>query len=135
MYKNILVPVSFEDDRNAIGAVEIARSLCAEGGKIVCLHVIEHLPRYATQYLTDEHLQKARADMTDRLSSFVEGVPNATTVLVEGHSSRTILEYADKTDVDLIVIASHTPGMQDYLLGSTAAKVVRHAKCAVHVLR
>jgi len=25
--------------------------------------------------------------------------------------------------------------MQDLLLGSTAAQVVRHAKCAVHVVR
>jgi nucleotide-binding universal stress UspA family protein len=33
------------------------------------------------------------------------------------------------------VIASHRPGMADLLIGSTAAQVVRHAPCAVHVLR
>jgi len=56
-------------------------------------------------------------------------------VVIEGHSSRSILNHANSNDADLIIIASHQPGMQDYLLGSTAAKVVRHAKCAVHVLR
>lgn len=135
MYNNILVPVSFEADRNAQGAMEIAKALRAEGGSITCLHVLEQLPKYATEYLPEGHLEAAKADVVEGLKSLVEGVDNATTVVVDGHSSRTILAHADNNDVDLIIVASHQPGMQDYLLGSTAAKVVRHAKCAVHVLR
>jgi nucleotide-binding universal stress UspA family protein len=135
MYKNILVPVSFEADRNAQGAMKIAQSLRAEGGAITCLHVLEQLPKYATEYLPAGHLETAKEDVVNDLQSLVEGVENASTVVVDGHSSRTILNHADNNDVDLIIIASHQPGMQDYLLGSTAAKVVRHAKCAVHVLR
>jgi len=42
---------------------------------------------------------------------------------------------AKEKDVDLIIIASHRPGLQDYFLGSTAAKVVRHATCSVLVVR
>jgi len=52
-----------------------------------------------------------------------------------GHSYKTILDVADEKQVDLIVIASHQPGLQDYFLGSTAAKVVRHAKCSVLIIR
>jgi len=135
MYKNILVPVSFETDRNAEGALEIAQALRAEGGAITCLHVMETLPKYATEYLPEGHLKNAKAEITTNLKSLAEGVEKAATLVVEGHASRTILTLADNNDVDLIIIASHQPGMQDYLLGSTAAKVVRHAKCAVHVLR
>ena len=135
MYTNILVPVSFEADRNAQGAMEIAKALCSEGGKITCLHVLEELPKYATEYLPAGHVEAAKADIVKGLSALIEGVSNATTMVVEGHSSRSILAHADNNDVDLIIVASHQPGMQDYLLGSTAAKVVRHAKCAVHVLR
>lgn len=135
MYKNILVPVSFEADRNAVGAMEIAQALRAEGGAITCLHVMEHLPKYATEYLPESHLINAKADIAASLKSLAEGVDDAATLVVEGHPSRTILTHADNNDVDLIIVASHQPGMQDYLLGSTAAKVVRHAKCAVHVLR
>ena len=135
MYKNILVPVSFEADRNAQGAMEIARTLRAEGGSITCLHVLEQLPKYATEYLPEGHLEAAKADIVEGLKSLVEGIDDAATLVVDGHSSRTILAHADNNDVDLIIVASHQPGMQDYLLGSTAAKVVRHAKCAVHVLR
>ncbi|WP_342069676.1 universal stress protein [Yoonia algicola] len=135
MYKNILVPVSFEADRNAQGAMEIAKTLRADGGAITCLHVIEQLPQYATQYLPAGHLEKAKAEVVENLKSLVADVDNATAHVVDGHASRTILKYAENNGVDLIIIASHQPEMQDYLLGSTAAKVVRHAKCAVHVLR
>ena len=135
MYKNILVPVSFEADRNAQGAMEIAQALRATGGTITCLHVLEQLPKYATEYLPAGHLEAAKADIVEGLKSLVDGVPDATTIVTDGHASRTILAHAENNDVDLIIIASHQPGMQDYLLGSTAAKVVRHAKCAVHVLR
>jgi len=135
MYTNILVPVSFEADRNAQGAMEIAKALCSEGGKITCLHVLEELPKYATEYLPAGHVEAAKADIVKGLSALIEGVSNATTMVVEGHSSRSILAHADNNEIDLIIVASHQPGMQDYLLGSTAAKVVRHAKCAVHVLR
>ena len=41
------------------------------------------------------------------------------------------LKLADDIDADLIMIPSHSPTMSDYLLGSTAASVMRHAKCAV----
>ncbi|MDV7142320.1 universal stress protein [Tropicimonas sp. TH_r6] len=135
MYDNILVPVSFEADRNAREAMDIAQAIRAEGGKITLLHVMEHLPQYATEYLPPDHLEKAREDITGGLSALSENVDAAEVVVVEGHSARTILDYADEAKVDCIVIASHRPGMQDYFLGSTAARVVRHAKCAVHVVR
>lgn len=135
MYRNILVPVSLEPDRNAQGAVDVARKLCAYGGSITCLHVVEILPAYATEYLPPDHLEKAKVDILETLKVLTEGIENASTIVVDGHSARSILEYAKKYDSDLIIVASHQPGMQDYLLGSTAAKVVRHAKCAVHVLR
>ncbi|SFC97018.1 universal stress protein [Tropicimonas isoalkanivorans] len=135
MYENVLVPVSFEADRNAREAMDIAQALRSEGGKITLLHVMEHLPQYATEYLPSNHLEKARSDISNGLATLAENVPNAEVVVVEGHSARTILDYADEVGCDCIVIASHRPGMQDYFLGSTAARVVRHAKCSVHVVR
>lgn len=135
MYKNILVPVSFDADRNAQGAIEIAKTLRAEGGSITCMHVLEQMPNYATQYLPPGHIETTKANIVDSLTALIEGVENASAVVVDGHSARTILDHAGNNNVDLIIVASHQPGMQDYLLGSTAAKVVRHAKCAVHVLR
>ena len=58
-----------------------------------------------------------------------------TPVLLNGHSGRTITDHARKIGADCIIVGSHKPGLSDFLLGSTAARVVRHAPCAVHVLR
>ena len=52
-----------------------------------------------------------------------------------GHPANEILEAASKFDVDLIIVASHRPGLSDYFLGSTAARIVRHAQCPVLVDR
>jgi nucleotide-binding universal stress UspA family protein len=43
------------------------------------------------------------------------------------------LGFAEKAGADLIVVGSHRPAMEDYLLGSNASRVVRHARCSVPV--
>jgi len=135
MYKNILVPVSLEDDRDVEGAIKVARKLVSEGGKINLLHVVEHVPGYAITYLSLEYLTERRKAVAAELESMAANIPNGSSDVVTGHSGRTILDWAFKHDSDCIVIASHRPGMQDMLLGSTATQVVRHANCAVHVVR
>ena len=46
-----------------------------------------------------------------------------------------ILEVAKEAGADLIVVGSHRPAMKDYLLGTNAGRVVRHASCSVLVAR
>ena len=42
-----------------------------------------------------------------------------------------ILGVAEEAGPDLIVVGSHRPGMRDYLLGTKASRVVRHASSSV----
>lgn len=135
MYSNILVPVSLDGDRDSKSAMAAAKALRSNGGKIAVLHVVEHLPQYSEDLLPKDHFEVAKVAITEVLEPMVESVDNASLEIVEGHSGRTILDYAESHKVDCIVIASHRPGLQDYLLGSTAARVVRHAGCSVHVVR
>ena len=135
MYSNILVPIAFDGDRAITPALTIARRLAADDAKITLLHVMEQLPGYAINYLPEGYRDEAKAALTAELSALAEGVPGAESVLIEGRSGRSILDWADANGVDLIVIASHRPGLQDIFLGSTASQVVRNAACAVHVLR
>jgi len=137
MYKHLIVAVALdhERDKEHVEAMEIARRLCAEGGKITALHVMEALPSYATQYLPADHLETYQADTRAALQQYFRDAPDVTPVVVVGHAGRSIVEYAQEHKADCIVIASHRPGLQDYFLGSTAARVVRHAACAVHVIR
>ncbi|KIC07846.1 universal stress protein [Leisingera sp. ANG-M1] len=134
-YNNILVPVSFEAGRNAAQALEIADAIRASGGRITVLHVLEQLPQYASDQLPADHIDAARATVSGKLAPLTENLPDAELVVVEGHSARSILDYAEEHAKDCIVLAGHRPGMQDLLLGSTAARVVRQASCSVHVVR
>lgn len=135
MYKNILVPIALEHDRDTGAAMDVAHRLKAEGGKITALHVSEALPSYVSQYLSPEQLENRYDEALTALKAEIGGVKDVKPAVVSGHSGRTIVDYATDNEIDCIIIASHRPGLQDYLLGSTAARVVRHAPCAVHVIR
>lgn len=137
MYNNILVPVAFGENKDTRirTALEIAQGLSAPEARITFLHVMEEMPGYVQTYLPADYSAQARSALEAEIEAIAKDVPNASGRVVNGHSARTILDWAEANDVDLIVVASHRPGMQDLLLGSTAGQIVRHAQCAVHVLR
>ena len=63
-------------------------------------------------------------------------VDNLKLVIRVGNPSIEIVDYAKKNNIDLIVIASHgRTGLNRFLLGSVAEKVVRLAQCPVLVWR
>lgn len=135
MYHNILVPISFDAERDSSAAMKLAKLLATTQVQITLLHVVEHIPDYAISYMPAEYLSETRKALQAELDTLAARLPNAQGQVIEGHSGRTILDWAEVNKPDLIILASHRPGMQDLLLGSTATHVVRHAKCAVHVVR
>lgn len=134
MYKTILVPMALDHDVSS-ATLKIARMLCVEGGSILALHVHEIPPNSVTAYLDNEILDKSFETARTLLEEKTKDAEGVTTKIVKGHTYRTIIEQAEENGVDCIVMGSHKPGLSDYLLGSTAARVVRHAACAVHVHR
>ncbi|WP_146344540.1 universal stress protein [Phaeobacter marinintestinus] len=135
MYHNILVPIAFDSERDTSAPLKLAELLATPNAKVTLLHVVEHIPGYAISYMPADYLREARAAIQSQLDELAAQLPNAKGVVIEGHSGRSILDWATENKPDLIIVASHRPGMQDLLLGSTAAQVVRHAACAVHVVR
>ena len=135
MYSRILVPISFEDDAKIEVALGVARALAAPESEIVLMHVVEPVPPYAIHYVPDDLVQATRDGLLAELDRLAGDLPGGRGTLVDGHPGKAILEHANGIGADCIIIASHRPGMQDYLLGSTAAQVVRHAPCAVMVVR
>ena len=134
MYTSILVPVATDHDRNVEGAFAVARQLCSPGGTIHALTVQEHITAFSEGYVPHE----VQVQITDAIKAdFDRIVPEDITerAFKHGAPAQQILSYAQEIKADCIVIASHRPGFGDYLIGSTAGRVVRHATCAVHVLR
>ena len=56
-------------------------------------------------------------------------------VIATGRAYEEVLSLAEKSNASLIVVGAHTSDLSDYLLGPNAARVVRHAKCSVYVVR
>lgn len=135
MYKNILVPVAFDADHDPSNALSAAKALADQGGKVTLIHVLDAVPAYVAAQVPKEVRVEARDKIKHDLKAKAGLFPDAEIVVIDGHAGTSIVEYADDHNIDLIVVASHRPGLQDYFLGSTAARVVRHANCAVHVTR
>ena len=134
MYKTILVPIDLSHPEQGSKTLAIARQIGEKGGRVVALYVNADIPGYVAAELPEGLLEKNLIESRAELDMLADKAA-AETEIRSGHPPTKILECAEKIGADLIVIASHRPGLRDYFLGSTAARVVRHAPCAVLVDR
>lgn len=134
MYKKIIVALALDHGISET-ALAKAKLLLDEGGEIIALHVYEAPSGMAGAYISADDIRRARNTAQQRLEERVRDVPEARAELITGHSGRVIADYAKEHAADCIIMGSHKPELADYLLGSTAARVVRHAHCSVIVLR
>lgn len=137
--KHILACVDFsEQSTRALDEVgEYAR---ANGSKVTLIHIADpqaFIPPQAVvepQSATDETAHAAElATLRDRHLSDLE----VDIAIVEDHApARAICDYAAEHGVDLIVVGSHgRGGMERWLIGSVAERVIRHATANVFVVR
>ena len=136
MYKTILVPIDIAHLDKGKAMIDVATAHASKGAKIIILNVVEEIPTWAAAEIPDGIIDKSRQTSVDEMNAIAKesGIEMEVEVRM-GHSYNTILEVAKEKSVDMIIVASHRPGLQDYFLGSTAAKVVRHARCSVLVVR
>lgn len=136
MYSKILVPIDLHDAAKAKLMLDAARQLGDQGAGIVLVHVVEDIPTYVAAELPGGILAEQKEEAKRTLGDLAQAeAPGATVDVRIGQPASSILAAAEEHKVDVIVIASHRPGFQDYLIGSTAARVVRHARCSVLVIR
>lgn len=135
MYKNILVAID-PTHEHAEDALHMGLHLAEDAmSRVTALTVVAPIPSAVALELPDEVIAQAAERMLADLRRIVGPNSEVATVVQHGNPGPTIVEYARDNAIDCIVIASHKPGLSDYFLGSTAARVVRHAPCAVHVMR
>jgi nucleotide-binding universal stress UspA family protein len=105
------------------------------GSDACVVHVID-LPPYPLGAEMLETLQQASASVlksiSERLSA--SGLRSRTEVLT-GNPRSEILNYAKKSDADLIFVGSHGgSGLTRFVLGSVARAVVHAAPCSVEIV-
>jgi len=137
MYRKLLVPVEPGQVDKHGPALEMAENLAdPEGSEITIVTVVEPVPGYIAQAGDLHEFQKRAADETLKSLKALSGDRQGVRLKVlHGHPATQILTHAEEIGADCIVVASHRPGLADYLIGSTAARLVRHATCSVHVMR
>ena len=140
MFKKILVPIDVSQSDSGEASLKVAAGLAGKtGAKLILLNVIGDIPNLVANQLPSnytETMEKSSAEALDEVASR-NGLASGSYEVQTSHGQiyHEIIEAAEKGGADLIVIASHQPDVSDYLLGSTAGKVVRHAHCSVLVVR
>ena len=135
MYRNILVPVLFDERHDNEMSYLAARTLADENAKFTVVHVVESIPNFVRLEMPTDLIEARRDELKKMLANAAKALPGAVPEMISGHAGNAIVNYADENEIDCIVLSSHRPGFEDLLLGSTASRVVRHANCSVHVVR
>jgi nucleotide-binding universal stress UspA family protein len=142
----ILSPTDLSE--HATPAVDLAAQIAQRrASSLIVMHSLDILPRPAFGFTVPfgglpvipppEVVAQARTGADEVLSGMLErlGVKGERRV-VDGDAATSILQTADQTGVDLVVVSTHgRTGFARVALGSVAEKVVRGAHCSVLVVR
>lgn len=140
-YRNILLAVDFSTDDHYVArkAKHLAEKLKAE---LSIIHVLDNIPMPDTAYGTVipldiptsyESLEAKKNNLTKIADQF--GIKPIHRCLVWGEPKQEIVHFAEKYQIDLIVVGSHGRHGLALLLGSTANGVLHYAKCDVLAIR
>jgi nucleotide-binding universal stress UspA family protein len=149
MAERILVPIDLYHESSWRKALPTAVDQARNGGGM--LYVMTVVPdifagvdwRYAIrgsrEGSEEYNLEALVQDALEKLQQLVrDHIPKGLQVeCIARHGTiyREILDVAEEIRADLIIMASHRPSLSDYLIGPNTARVVRHARCSVTVLR
>ncbi len=140
MYRRIVLAVDLADPaprpKGLAQALELAE---ASRGELRLVNVQPMLPATFMEFVPADFdaEQEARAKAAlEKIVSRIEA-PNVkiSCAVASGGIYHELLSEATQWAADLIVVGSHRPVMADYLIGSNAKTIVRHAQCSVLVVR
>lgn len=135
MYHHVLLALAPDHDETLPALVQVAEGLADPHGKITVVTVLEPIPNHIAKHLPPDQQSRHLQSVQDTLPKSLPSGRALMGIAKEGEASAVLLEVAQAEGVDCLLIASHRPGLRDYVLGSTALQVVRHARCSVHVMR
>lgn len=142
MTKSVLCAVDVQIDHDT-KVLEIADKLARiDDAQLDVISVvpsagINMVASYFDENFQGQMVENTRKKLIEKVSSVLGEDRNKEIrhIVATGSIYEEILEVAKKTGADLIVIGSHQPHLSEYLLGPNAARVVRHSKTSVYVVR
>ena len=141
LYKKILIATDgSEHTKNAVNyGIDLAKNT---GAKLHAIYVVDtaafaSIPMDAAWESMYELLKQEGDEATKYVSEKAEeeslDVEKST---IEGHPAEEIIKYAENNSIDIIVMGTlGKSGLDRFLLGSVAEKVVRNSKIPVLVVK
>lgn len=141
MFETLLLAVDVNDPKGAARPTQAALRLAIqEKARLHVLNVVpdDGLPMVSASFGPDHGksvIDEARTALEAwAKANLPEDVP-AELHVARGKIYDQILKVAKDLGVEGIVVGAHSPDLKDYLLGSNAARVARHATQSVFVIR
>ncbi len=135
MYNNILVAIAPDHGEDQSKALDVAQTLASEGATVTAVTAIEPIATYIAASIPEGFEKAAGEEALKGLRQLIGDREGVDARVTYASAAGAILDLSKELEADCIVLASHKPGWGHILLGSTAARVVRHARCSVHVIR
>ena len=140
MFHKIILAVDLaEPAARPKGLTEALELAGASHGELRLVNVQPLLPASFMEYVPADFDAAQETRARTALDAVVAGIdaPNIrlSSAVASGGVYHELLREALEWGADLVVVGSHRPVMSDYLLGSNAKTIVRHAQCSVLVVR
>ena len=140
MFKTILVALDLEHSDHNRKILGVAKEIAdASGADVHLLTVVAAAPAIISQYLHENYEQMASGEAKKELAALESQLGlkagKVSSSIRFGTVYDEVIAEAQHVQADLIITGSHKPNVADYLIGSNAARVVRHATCSVLVIR
>ncbi|MCR9112670.1 MAG: universal stress protein [Rhodobacteraceae bacterium] len=139
MFKTILLALDLNAMEGAQKLAEAAKLLAGQGGGTI--HVVSVVPDLGFSMVgaafSAGHSKDMLAEAERALTAWIaEALPDeAEAHVAQGTIYDVVIRMAERIGADAIVVGSHRPELRDYLVGPNAARIVRHAKQSVFVIR
>lgn len=140
MFKKILVAIDLDHDIQNDNLMRVTSEIAkANGADVYLLNVIGAASPEVSEFLPEAYekmaFEKIEKELTSLAATFDLPEGGKDVSVRFGDVYREILAHAKNIGADLIIVASHKPHVSDFLLGTTAARIVRHASCSTLVVR
>jgi nucleotide-binding universal stress UspA family protein len=137
MYERILAPVDLAHPDRIEKALKSAADLASHYGADLVLVGVTGIEPSTVAHTPEEYATKLAA-FADEAGARLGHAMRSETVRVHDLTidlDKTIARKAVEIGADLIVMASHRPGVSEYIFGSNAGHVAQHAPVSVFVVR
>ena len=137
MYGKIMVPVDLAHVDRLGKALDAAADLAKHFGASVCYVSVTVPMPTPVAHTPQEHAEKLARFGTEQAAK--HGIETETASYTSHDPAidldQKLIEAARDTRSDLIVMASHVPGLPEHLFASNAGAVASHAQISVFVIR